>query len=323
MNAGFDLGYWSVKGVTAQKKVRFVSAVGTPDKARFSLTGNGGIVLDEPFHVSIGEQAVLQSRFLQRREDRTWIESDEYYALFLAMLTELTTASKANFRIVTGLPIAFYDGDKDTLRNRLLGRHRVRREGRGAQLFDVFEVKVIPQPFGCLLAEALNDRGEIVNLDIANYTAGVIDIGGKTVNIQAVHKLSEIARETVSVNVGAWDAVRAMQALLPQICPGLDLRDHEIVEALMSKKVPYYDGFVDISQHVEDILDPMSRQIVGVATQLWNSGAHIHTVLITGGGAILLGDYIKRHFRHARVVENPVFANAIGFWKAAERLGRK
>ena len=34
----------------------------------------------------------------------------------------------------------------------------------------------------------------------------------------------------------------------------------------------------------------------------------------------LLGPYVTRHFRHARAVEDPVFANAVGFWRFAQRL---
>ena len=106
MNTGLDVGYSHTKAVTGDRRAHFPSVVGTPDKARFSLDGNSGIVLSEPSHVAVGDGAVEQSRFLHRREDRRWIESAEWYALALAAMTELSAAHWCELRIVTGLPVA-------------------------------------------------------------------------------------------------------------------------------------------------------------------------------------------------------------------------
>src|SRR5690606_6576381 len=140
------------------------------------------IVILAPRHVLVGEGAMTQSRFVNRREDRAWIESDEYYHLFLAALTELTSATVADLVLVTGLPVAFYN-DKATLQRRLLGVHKVTREGRHAQTFKVAECRVIPQPFGALLAAALDDRGRVADQELATGAVGVIDVGGKTTNL--------------------------------------------------------------------------------------------------------------------------------------------
>ncbi len=183
MNVGIDLGYSAVKLVSDRRRKTFASVVGTPDLGRFSLgEQDGHIVLNAPEHVLVGEGAMTQSRFVNRREDRAWIESAEYYHLFLAALTELTTATVADLLVVTGLPVAFYN-DKAALRERLVGVHKVTRVGRHAQTFKVGECRVIPQPFGTLLAAALDDRGHIADQDLATGSVGVIDVGGKTTNL--------------------------------------------------------------------------------------------------------------------------------------------
>ena len=148
MNVGLDVGYSAVKAISGNRQVTFPSAVGTPDKARFSLDGNENtIVLTRPDHVQVGEGAVKQSRFLHRREDRHWTESDEWRSLFLVALTELTQAKRVELRLVTGLPVAFY-ADRQAVRDRLLGDHRVQRENRHAQTLQVSDCRIIPQPFG-------------------------------------------------------------------------------------------------------------------------------------------------------------------------------
>ncbi len=319
MQAGFDMGYSATKAVSGERRVTFPSAVGTPDKARFSLNGDTSIILVSPDHVQVGDEAVKQSRFLHRREDRKWTGGSEWYNLFLAALTELTTATRAELRIVTGLPVAFFD-DKVKVRDRLLGVHRVQREGRRAQLFTVADCRVIPQPFGALLAATLNDRGRITDKDLATGAVGIIDVGGKTTNLLSVNRLAEIGRETASVNVGAWEAVRGLRQWLDAECPDLELRDHQIIDAIIARLVKYYGEPVDLAGAVDAILEPLAAQVVAEATQLWNGGAQLDAILVSGGGALLLGPYVKRHFRHARIMQEPVFANALGFYRFAQRM---
>jgi plasmid segregation protein ParM len=321
MQVGLDVGYSATKAVAGKRRVSFPSAVGTPDKARFSLGTDERIVLLAPEHVLVGEGAISQSRFIHRREDRRWIEGDEWYALFLAAATELTAATSVELRLVTGLPVAFYD-DRQEVRDRLLGTHKVQREGRRCQRVEVEDARVIPQPFGALLAATLDRQGRIVDETLASGAVGVVDVGGKTTNLLSVIELREIGRETASVNVGAWSAMRSLRRWLERECPGLELRDHQVLTALIEQHVWYYEKRVDLTAAVEEILEPLAGQVIAEATQLWNGAAGLRAVLVSGGGALLLGPYVERAFRHARVVEEPVFANAEGFWRFAERVAR-
>jgi len=322
MNVGLDLGYSHVKLCSGDRSAHFPSVVGTPDRARFSLNGTDrDILLEAPAQVLVGEGAITQSRFANRREDRGWIESEEYYHLFLAALTEATRASAVDIFLVTGLPVAFY-ADRDSLQARLSGEHRAQRENRRAQSFRVGGCRVIPQPFGALLSVALDDHGRITDQDLAGGTVGVIDVGGKTTNLLSVRRLAETGRETASVSVGAWDAVRAVRRYLDDVCPNLELRDHAVIDAIRARSVLYYGQPVDLSKVIDEALAQMAEQVISEATQLWNGGAHLAAVLVAGGGAHLLAGHITRHFRHARPVERPEFANALGYWKLAQRFGK-
>ncbi|MBU0791715.1 MAG: ParM/StbA family protein [Gammaproteobacteria bacterium] len=320
MNIGLDIGYAATKAVSGERRINLPSIVGTPDRARFSLNGADSMILTLPNGnaVQVGQAAIMQSRFIDRQEDRDWIQSETYQALMLAALTELTPAT-IDAVIVSGLPIAFYS-DKDLLRGRLLGEHRVAREGRRAQLFRVTEARIIPQPFGTLLAEALDNNGRITDLPLAEGQVGVIDCGGKTTNLLSVSRLAEIGHETASVNLGAWDVARAVGDWLADNYPGLDLRDHQLMEAIIARKTTYYGEVVDLGAIVSETLRPMADQVLAQAGQLWNGGAGLSAILVTGGGALLLGPQIMARFRHARIVGDPVFANALGYWKFAQRI---
>jgi len=323
MNIGLDLGYSAVKAVSGARRVTFPSVVGDIQKARFSLNGarDGDIILTEPEPVLVGLGAIEQSRFLRRREDRGWVNSSEWYHLALAALTELTTATNAEMVIVTGLPVSFYD-DKDIPRARLLGDHRTARDGRRAQSFKVVDCRVIPQPFGALLAASLDDRGRIRDQALATGAVGVVDVGGKTTNLLSVNRLAEINKETASISAGAWDVARAVRFYLDGTCPNLDLEDHEVMDAVLAGRVRYYGEPVNLEPTIEAALEPMAEKVIAEAGQLWNGAAGLDVIMVTGGGALLLGPKICEHFPHARVVKEPLWANALGFWRFAQRLGR-
>lgn len=323
MEIGVNIGYAQAKTFSkvedTVRRVLFASATGTPDKAHFSLTGSEGITLMEPEHVLVGEEAVLQSRFLNRREDRGFTASAEWYNLFLAALSEITTGSPEAL-VVTGLPVAFFQGDKENVKARLTTPHTFRREGRQRQTVTVSKAVVVPEPFGTLFDVLWDDQGKVVAQDIATGSIGVIDVGGKTTNLLSVSRIKEIGRETASVNVGGWDMVRAVRTWLEVQTPKLDLRDHEIAQAIATKSVKYYGKPVDLTEIVKHTAQDLAGQVIAQATHLWNGAAKLDAILITGGGALLLGEHIQTHFPHARIVSDPVMANARGFWKYARHL---
>jgi hypothetical protein len=269
----------------------------------------------------VGEAAIIQSRFTGRREDRDWITSPEYKYLMATAFTELTAASRVDVKVVTGLPVRYYE-DKDTVRDLFMGQHRFERDDdrTGAQVFNVTDCRVIPQPFGAVLSEALDNKGRIQRNQLATGDVGIIDIGGKTTNLLSVHKLAEVGRETTSVDVGAWDAMRVIREFLAKDFSGLELRDHEIIEVVKDRKVKYFGEWHDLSKEVNNALRALGQQVLAQATQLWNNGGRLDAILVSGGGALLLGDIIATGFRHARIVDDPVHANARGYFNFSQRM---
>ncbi len=161
--------------------------------------------------------------------------------------------------------------------------------------------------------------------ELATGSVGLIDVGGKTCNLLSVNRLSEISRETTSVNVGGWTLVRAVRQWLSRHYPGLDdLRDHQLAAAMQARTLRYYgEPIDDFPSIVDDLAAELAQQMLSEASHLWNGGATLDAILVTGGGALLLGDHIRRHWRHARIVADPIFGNAVGYWKLAERLWSK
>jgi len=322
MNCGLDIGYSRTKVIGDKVRVDFASLTGTPDKARFSLNGSEqGMMLVAPYELLVGDVATIQSRHLTRREDRDWLQSETYHALALTAFSEITTATHADLVVVSGLPIQYFERDKDTLRDLLLGQHPLQREGRRAQTFTVTRAVVIPQGFGALCSVCLDDKGAIARPDLANGRIGLIDVGGKTTNLLSVNRLAEVGRETASVNSGAWDVVRAVGRWIADNCPDLELRDHEIVDAIKARGTRYKGQPIDLGAVIDAAVIPLADQVIAQAGQLWNGAGALDVVFVAGGGAHLVGPAIQRHFRHAQVIDgDPVYSNALGYWRFCQRL---
>ena len=234
MKIGVDVGYSEIKAVYGEKMVSFPSIVGSPDESRFSLNGTGedsSVIEFDGQSYLVGAEALTQSRFAMRKQDRGWINSQEYKILFLTALAQITKSSRVDMDIVTGLPVNFYD-DKEILQKNLLGEHKVKYNDRPSQVFTVRNLRVIPQPFGTAFSVALNDKGEALESNpYASGNIGIIDIGGFTVNWLAIKRLHEIGKETEGVSSGAWKAILAIKKTLMSQYPDLeDMHDHEVAE---------------------------------------------------------------------------------------------
>lgn len=324
MLMAIDVGYSHTKGATDGRRILFPSVVGEVQRSHIDLDlarTNGYLQIETDAGVwFVGEAALEQSRLTTRRQDRGWIETPEYRALVLTVITELSTATNVAVSLVTGLPIDYY-ADRDKLVQRLKGVHNVKRAGRTySQRVEISEVVVLPQGLAAVLSEALDERGRIRPGPVSEGTVGLLDIGGHTTNMATFKELREIARLTASIDIGMWAPLTEIGKRINALCPGLELRGHEVVEAVRVGKVRYYGKMMDVSGIAQEVLVPFARQVLGEATALWGSAARLDALLIAGGGAAIIGPLLVAEYPHARVVSNPQWANVEGYLRFGRRL---
>jgi plasmid segregation protein ParM len=317
-----DNGYRDVKARIEDRRVIFPSAAGSPDTSRFSLSMNRDIMIHyDGTSYLVGQSAVRKSQFVGNRRVRGWIETDEYMVLFHAALSELSNQRVNHFYLVTGLPVRFYEADQNKLNKLLFRTHVVTREGRDPQVFHLTG-EVIEQPWGTVLDAALNENGKIVSQEMMG-NVGVIDAGGYTTDYLTVFGLEEISRETDGMNIGGWNVTSAMRTVIEQKCPDLTmLKDYEIADAVKSKRIKEHGQWISLVDEVNEVVTPLASNIAKGAEDLWQRAGHLDMILITGGGAHLLGDHIKNFFPKSNVIiaNKPVFANVNGYWKYAVRM---
>lgn len=323
MIAAVDVGYSHTKAATDGRRAMFPSVLGEVQQAHLDLDlaeRNGYIQIETDAGAwFVGDAALEQSGLKTRRQDRGWIETPEYKALLLTAITELSQATGITVELITGLPVAYF-ADRGVLQERLAGVHSVKRAGRRrGQRIEIADIVILPQGLAAVLSEALDSNGKIRPGPVSEGMVGLVDIGGHTVSVATFSELKEIARQTASIDAGLWGPLTEIGKRVNAAYPGQELRGHEVVEAIRRGSIRHYGEDRDISGIAQDVLKPFARQILAEASQVWGNAARLDALLVAGGGAEIVGAALVAEYPHAKVVENPQWANVEGYLRFARR----
>jgi plasmid segregation protein ParM len=333
MIVGVDIGYGYTKAVGDERQVVFPSVVGKAERIRYEndlrrevAPGDvpGIALITEEGDRFVGELALLQSRVQWTLLDRSRVEDPSARLLFLAALSELVgeACERHSFRVVTGLPVKWY-ADRDKVVSQLAGRHVVRRIN-GCQVvhrFSVSDVLVVPQPFGSLFDVILGPEGHIVNEPLARGRLAIIDVGTFTTDYVLVDALRYVEQGSGTIATAMAKAYALVgRSILDAL--GLDLSMHRVDHAIRRGYVTLFGEERAIDWLVRPVLDAVSAEILAQAATLWGDGRDLEAVLVTGGGAITLGERIRARYPHATVLEHAPMANVTGFLKYGRRKWR-
>ena len=322
-----DVGYSATKALSSDEaSAIFPSVVGTPvpegtfsfneNQRALAVTGNG-------HYVPVGDTALTQSQYVSGRLDPEWVLSQDWMTLFQAGLSELITTPLAKVNVVVGLPVGDYNRFSVQLKERLVHTFAFRRYGRDTQRVEVTEARVLTQPFGALLDMALDDAGHVRNAQWADGYVGVVDIGGNTMNLLAVDRLAEVPQSTMSDEFGLLRALDSVRGVLRSSFRGFNPDTHEVSEWLAKGSFRYHAEDVDIWPYAEPFLLDLVNVMMTVIHKRWSESGRFDAVLLAGGGAAVIGRYLKsrmQDFANVNIAPNPRWANVRGYLKYARRV---
>ena len=330
MIVGVDIGYGYTKAASGTNQVVFPSVVGKSERVRYesdlarggeSYHGGQIAVITELGDRFVGELALLQSRVHWTLLDRSRVQDPSARLLFLSALSELVgaTSEQGAFRVVTGLPTQWY-ADRDKVVEQLSGSHVLRRVNghQIVQRFSIDELLVVPQPFGSLFSTILDAEGRIIDQELARGRLGVIDVGTFTTDYVLVDALRYIEKGSGSISTAMSKSYQLIgRSILDAF--GLDLGMHEVDDVVRRGYVTVFGEQRDIEWLANPVLDAVAEEVLARAGTLWGDGRDLDAVLVTGGGAIALGERISRRYPNARILADASMANVRGF----ERYGRR
>jgi plasmid segregation protein ParM len=317
-----DIGYGYTKGVAPDGlRFSFPSVVGNAEEITFTsdlITQQAGpMVRYGGRSFFYGEQALLQSRLHSAIFDRSRIRDDTYRLLFASALAELARQHPdgASLNVITGLPVGFFS-DRGDVTISLEGEYRLQLDD--AVTFDVGQVFVVPQPFGSLFRELLNEDGTISNVDVEQGRVAVIDIGTYTTDFIAVNALRYIQRFSSSIPIGWSEVLSNLQRELSGRYR-LDQSLHEVDQAMRSGEVRVKGQPINLQSMLAPAVRELEAAIVAKARDLWGEGVSLDALLITGGAAQHLAGALQVLYPQARLLPDAFWANAEGFYRFAQR----
>ena len=71
----------------------------------------------------------------------------------------------------------------------------------------------------------------------------------------------------------------------------------------------------EIDWLADPVFDALCAEVLAQAGTLWGDGRDLRAILVTGGGALSLGERIQRRYPHARILDDAAMANVRGFEK--------
>ena len=302
VNAGYAFTKWKYKG----RRELFPSVRGPADEQLFSIRDSDSPaitleVLNEEGKTTgerwfVGREAVDQSLTLSRPESRNWIYTEEYRMLWHAALSEMTTQFRpVDLHVVTGLPVNYYRDQRDDLEEWLVRMHKVKRAGRRSlQQFNVQQATVIPELLGILFALCITPDGELLENRISLGRVGVLDVGGHNTGFLVADALDPVRPQSRSIDTGCWKAVEMVGAQIDDKYPGLDLRDHEVIDCMIAGEVSWRGRSYAIDGMVASALKPVWGEIGGMMSRLWNE--RLDLVIVGGGGAGLTANKVREQF---------------------------
>ncbi len=321
-----DLGFGAVKGMNSARQVEYPSAAGTFRPIRFTSGMENQALQDklciefEGKRYYIGNIAFTQSapRVTMNAERFT---SSEGLAMMLATLLLLANSQHEQVKLIAGLPVNEYAGLKDKYSNTLQGSHYIQLiDPNGKEnnfyRFDIETVKILPQPIGTIFDKVLNEAGELADKQLAGGRVAVLDIGKHTVDLALTDALQFVDRSSVSFgDIGLFDAFKDISIALKG--EGFDIPADSLE--------PYIRGsrkLACLPTITEQAYATQAEKIVSRVLNTWSDLWGFDRIYITGGGALLLGDYITQGLGtdKAEICNNPTFTNCKGYYKFAKRL---
>ncbi|MFW6015118.1 MAG: hypothetical protein ACOCRK_01620 [bacterium] len=328
-NLGIDIGFGFVKATNGNNNIIFPSVVGEGREIRYKTGLNSNSTLDnliievDKEKYFVGDLAIRQSDLIQSTISEKRINSIENKVLFLtafALLDGIGTGV-SKFNLVTGLPVDEYLEYKDILMKQLQKGHVVKLISKGNsdnKLINIERCKVIPQPFGTVFNQLLDDYGNIQDKELANMNIGVIDIGFRTSDYAVANKLEFVDKLSSSSTTALSTAYRIINRKLKEVYD-VSKPIHQLEEMIRSRSFTYNGKEIDISDLVDKAFSLTVENIISEINTLWPDIWEFDKIFITGGGGLALGDYFKPYLNNYTVISEGQFSNVEGYQKVCNR----
>ncbi|MCL4301667.1 MAG: ParM/StbA family protein [Anaerolineae bacterium] len=278
----------------------------------------------------VGHNVHLSARPLERLDFQRLSEGPELLAWTYAGLWKILGSGDHKVILLDGLPVEILQNEEQAqamvkrLRTRLVGDHSFRVNGQ-LVILQILQVRAIAQPVGSYFAWGLDTNGNWVqHNDSLKAPVAVADFGFNTLDLFVVQNGQVVGRFTAGKTLGMRRANSTIRAAAREQL-GVDMSLHEadeLVKMAVAGQPPlvyHPGGEMDFTDVVRQALEATFAEAITFIEEQWGNTRQFRHLLLTGGGAQALREFLLRQYPHALILPNPVTANAEGLAKFAVR----
>ena len=348
-----DVGFHSFKvsAVYAGKLYTFTmpSVVGVGETSLGLLqTGISRQKRNLPFLVTFDNQSYLVGPYVSlyaRPIERVDFDRLSYclelrvlmYAALSGLLSQITRdghfvlKEPVDMGLILALPVQVLQSANSkqviqALESWLIGSHVFELDNSPCR-FNIHLIKAMAQPLGSFFEWGLNLNGywQRASSDL-KASIGIFDQGFNTTDLFHIHQGQIVKRFTGGETLGQRRAARLMQELLEQRT-GRKVTLYEADEYLRQSanghpvEVVVRGDKFDLKPLARQALDVAAGELRAYLSQMWEDGKQFDYILMTGGGALALGNRLQSAFSQVVELSDPVTANARGMARFAQRKG--
>ncbi len=302
---GIDIGFGFTKATNGRDTLIFKSLFGDATDLQFWMDF-GAPSLADYFHVTIdgrsyfiGDLAEQQSTVLNFTLDQEKLIS-EFVKILALTVTGVFLKKGASINvpinIVSGLPISYFKNNHQRFNEILTGHHKVTyHQHDGSKIVKeiyINKVRMLPQPLGSILNILMDDKGKIVNTDMAQQKVGVVDIGFRTTDFSIMDRLRYIDRGSRTMDTGISKAFSVIANKLREKC-GVSVELYRLYKAAEVGTIKMKGHGLNFSKIRDQVYSQLAGTIANDIDRLWAEDWDIDTIILTGGGCMELTNYLQ------------------------------
>jgi len=296
-----DKGYWQDKvyrkgGMFKEKYITFRSKVEKSDglikkENTYTLEYEG-----ELFEIGDGVDETNININLDKTTDRF------YKLITLTALGLITDEEIQEFKLVSNLPLNYFTKENKAKMEEYLKTDYIQfKLNNKKKTIKIEDVTIFPQTLPAIYSN--NIKTDIV---------GVLDIGGLTVQGLIAKDKNMVGSTKFSDKLGILIYQDKVKRELDRVF-NCNIKDYEI-ENIIRHGLPS-----NITKSKEVIAEVSNEHVKEIVVILEKVGWNLDNIeiLLTGGGSLVLEEFLVKYLSNTTMSSNPVFDNVKGLWEVA------
>jgi len=328
---GIDIGFGFTKATNGKDTLIFKSLFGDAADIQFWADFGDDTPTDH-IHVTIdgksyfiGDLAEQQSSVLHFTLDQEKLITEFVRILSLTvagMFQQKGASINVPINVVSGLPIGYFKQNHERFDELLTGHHTIvyhSQDGREiTKEIYINKIRMLPQPMGSILNLLMNEKGKIVDRELANQKVGVVDIGFRTTDFIILDRLRYIDRGSRTIDSGISKGFSFIANKLREKA-GVSVELYRLYRAAETGTIKMRGHGFAFAKIRDQVYSQLAGTIANEIDRLWADDWDIDTIILSGGGCRELAQYLQPlitgNVIPVDLSQDPRLNNVLGYMK--------